>query len=111
MFKLSDTFRWPVRFKYARDGGYSDEKFTAKFKRIPMQEFMRRALLDDMAGEDRINAMTDLLLDVFVDFEEVEFDGEDRESIRRALIADTTVANATLDAYSEALTGGLREKN
>lgn len=109
-FKVSDRFKWPVIFHYAIDGKYQPQKFTAIFKRLPADEFAR--LLQPIEGgttAQRVEAMIDLLEEIFVDFEEVEHDGS-RDDVKRQLIHDTTVSNALLEAYTDGISGG-PEKN
>lgn len=112
MFKISDSFKWPVEFEYAVNGKLVPQAFTAKFKRLPLEEFADRlsGMEEAKTTAGRVGAMKGLLSEVLLDFEEVEFEG-DRDNVRAQLIRDTTVANAMFEAYSEAISGKLRSGN
>lgn len=113
MFKVSDTFRWPVEFEYAEENEHTVQKFTAVFRRMPAPEYAAKLgsidALDPMA---QVTTAIEVLEEIFTDFEEVEFEG-DRDAMRRILIEDPTISAALMNAYSEAVngTGGIRAKN
>lgn len=109
-FTMSSTFKWPVTFEYAEAGEHKKQKFTAIFKRVPLEEF-QELLLNDSGQEDpgNVKVLRRILDEVFEDFEEVEFEGE-REDCKEQLKTDVTVANALVDAYTHATTGGRRGK-
>lgn len=109
-FKIVDTFKWPVTFEYAADGKFKKQSFKAEFKRIPTEEFAELLVHDEEDQAGRVNMMTKLLKVVLVSVEQVEGDGSDEE-IMASLISDTTVGNAMLESYTEAMTGGRRGKN
>lgn len=50
-----------------------------------------------------------LIDEVFVDFDEVEFEGGDRKAARAQLAAD--ISGPLFRAYCDAMAGGVREKN
>ena len=110
---LDRRFRWRVRFPWPNeDGEAEDREFVAVFKRLPAKDWADR-LADIAANQKQPRKVADLVAavidDVFLDFDEVEFDGGDRKAARAALADD--LSGPLFRAYCDALAGGVREKN
>lgn len=126
MFRIAADrrFRWRVRFAWPDQGGEArDASLVAVFERLPAEDYIRRlavitgherGALDPAAADNGPDAAeahrltAELLAEVFVDFDEVEFEG-DRADARRRLLDDLHAP--LFRAYTDALGGGLRAKN
>ncbi len=115
MFKidLERKFRWRVAFAWPNEDGEPEERsLVAVFRRLPAQEWAKRLAAVAAAEGDPV-ALTRLVADAldaaFADFDEVEFEGGDRDAARAALAED--LAGPLFRAYCDAMGGGLRAKN
>ena len=110
---LERKFRWRVRFDWPNEDGEAEEReFVAVFRRLPSAGWADR-LAAIAANQKHPRKVADLVAavidDVFLDFDEVEFDGGDREAARAALADD--LSGPLFRAYCDAMAGGVREKN
>ena len=127
MFRIAADrrFRWRVRFAWPDERGEPrDASLVAVFERLPADAYIarlaaitghERGSLDPAAPDAGANSAeeahrltAEMLAEVFVDFDEVDFEGC-RGDVRRRLLEDLHAP--LFRAYTDALGGGLREKN
>lgn len=125
MFRLTTDrrFRWRVHFAWPDASGEArDTSIVAVFERLPADAYIcrlgaitsheHRALaVDAPDGPEAVEAhrlTAALLAEVFVDFDEVDFEG-DRAVARERLLVD--LHGPLFAAYAHAMGGGLRAKN
>ena len=124
MFRLTTDrrFRWRVHFAWPdQTGSPRDTSLVAVFERMPAAAYIarlgaitdheHRALAADPDGPEAVEAhrlTAQLLAEVFIDFDEVDFEG-DRAAARERLLED--LHGPLFAAFTNAMGGGLRAKN
>lgn len=112
MFKIdpNHSFWWKIEFLWPKaDGnGHETKSFKAQFRRIPSDEFLEKTATVMAAEENETNAIAAIraiVNDVFLDFKDIEYEGDDKDAVREFLINDTAIIRSMYQGYNVAILG------
>jgi len=112
MFKIdpNHAFWWKIEFKWPKDdgSGHADKSFKAQFRRMNADEFLERTktvMAADENDTDAITAIREIMRAVFLDFKDIEFDGDDRDAVKDWLLGDTAIIRSMYQGYNVAILG------